>query len=270
MSHRFGRLLLTCLALAALAIALRMDAANFFVWRGNAEMRAGNAAAAQAAFRRSMALGKESAPLRFNLAVSLYKVGEFEEARQQFEAVLATAGPDLTAATLYNRGNTLYRLAEQKAPQDLQAAARLWQAAIADYAESLARDPEATDARGNLDLARMRLAALRMARDRERDSRRQGSAEMARSPESPTQSGPQTMAGQRDAVAGQHETTTQDGGTTRQDNVEPPTAAGHSRRDMSRTEAERLLNDARGRDKLFGLPLSGNSTAQMTKPDKDW
>jgi tetratricopeptide (TPR) repeat protein len=270
MRHRFGRLVLTGLALAALVVALRADFANFFAWRGHTELRAGNFMAAQAAFRRSYRLGQDSAPTRFNLALTLYNLNEFEEARRQFEAVLVTAGPELTAATFYNRGNALYRLAERQVAQNPQAASRLWRAAIADYAEALAQDPHATDARSNLDLARMQLTALGKARDQERDGRNQGSAEKTRSGESPAGGTPQSEARQQDAAAGRHESMTPDGGRPTQDNAEQPTAGGHSRRDMSRSEAERLLNDARGRDRLFGLPLNVNSTAQMAKPEKDW
>lgn len=266
MKRRFGLLVLVLLALAALAAALRHDLANLAIRQGAGRLSDGDWAGAQAAFARAIALGRDSALLRYDLGVSLYRGGEFDQARQQFEAALVSAPPDMVVAVRFNRGNSYYRLAERRAGGDREAAEKFLRAAIADYGEALVHDPAAADARGNLDLSRSRLAALTAAAggDQARQSRRPGAERQAGA----AASGPETAAGRQQAVPGQPAAA--DGSAGRADSPVPPGSTGKARRDISRTEAERLLNDARGREQLAGSLHGGRPHGQVAQPEKDW
>ena len=249
------------LALAALVISARRDLSHLAIDQGAARLQAGDVPGAEVAFHRAIALGSDAAPLAYNLGVGLYRVGAFAKAGSQFATTLATAGPALAAVSHYNRGNCLYREAERLAADDRDAARRFLQEAIADYGQALALAPGAGDAGSNLSLARSRLAAL-------------GSG--------PAQTGGQPGAGQGQkgrtgagAKAGSRQTANASpqaaaGAAQQAERADPAASAGKTRRDLTRQEAERLLNDARGRERPTGMLHGGGRNEQMAKPEKDW
>jgi tetratricopeptide (TPR) repeat protein len=266
MKRRAVHTLLALLALAVLAIVLRQDLANLAVYQGDARLRTGDVGGAQAAFSRAAALGAAAAPLAYNLGVSLYRTGDYRRAHEQFGAALATAAPALAVAIHYNRGNCQFRQGERLVARDPEGARRFYQEAAADYGRALALAPRAADAGGNLKLARTRLAALggglapadrqrspgadqaqqSVAGKGARDATRQVQQEAA--PRKPASAGAAQEAERADAAATQ----------------------GKSRRDLTRSEAERLLNDARGREKPAGMPHGEKDVGQLGKPERDW
>lgn len=268
MSRRWKHALLVFAGVAAFLLLLRLDLADYFAWQGNALLRDGNASAAQRAFQQSIALGNHREELILGHATSLYRLGRFDQAQREFERALNAKAPHLLAAAHYNRANTLFRLAEQAAPQTPSAAGELWQAAVADYLAALAIDPQAVDARSNLDVARERIARLARASDgsRKKTSETSSTADADKSSNSDTPSKPE-QSGHTDesgvpAKPDRHDTASSSSDTN--------DAQGKPRHQMSRTEAERLLNDARRRDVLYGPPSPSSVPGKSTTAGKDW
>lgn len=236
------------LALAGLALALRHDLAALALSRGNTRLQAGDIMAAEAEFKRSAALGGETAPLAYNLGVSLYRKGDFARARTWFDAALSTTGPELRAAIHYNRGNCQFRLGER------QAARGAFQAALADYGRTLALTPKAVDAGDNLNLTRARLAALARAHARPDPPRRAGRSGRDEAPGEARRGIPGNAAHAAKPAA----------------RADASARPGKPYPALSRQETLRLLNEARGREKPMGTPRGGKQPGEQNKPEKDW
>jgi tetratricopeptide (TPR) repeat protein len=264
MMRRSIEMLLALLILAGLALALRQDLADLALSQGQARLRAGDLGGAAAAFARAAALGRDAAPLAYNLGVSLYRKGEYLRARDQFSAALATAGPELAAAIRYNRGNSQFRQGERLAGSDREAARAFFREAVADYGKALSLEPGAVDAGANLGLARERLAALGSEPARA-GSRRDAGAERPGKSEAGSGKGQRAETTQAQPATGQA-AASRARAAARTDAVASP---GKTRRDLTRQEAERLLNEARGREKPAGMP-HGDHAGQSAKPDRDW
>jgi hypothetical protein len=254
---------LILLSVIGLGSALRHDLAAWARQRGDARLQSGDTGGAEAAYRQAGALGAADGPLAYNLGVGLYRAGDFVAAEQRFTAALAKSEPGLAAAARYNRGNCRFRLAQQTAASDRRAALAFLEAAIADYGQVLASSPDAADAAGNLALARTQLASLADAEDA-----RQGKdvAEQTPAATGAGRSSVDTLRSKAQASA-----TTPTAGVARDaDKPDASAGAGKTRRDLSATEAERLLNEARGREKLAGALHAGKQNGRMPGPDRDW
>lgn len=269
MMRRLMHAAVILLALVGLSLSLRHDLADLALRQGNSRLLAGDLAGAEAAFRRAVALGSEAAPLAYNLGVSHYRRGEFAQAQRQFAAALATAGPALRGAIHYNLGNCGYRQGERLAASDRRAAGEMLRQAVADYGEALIQTPGAPDARSNLMLARTRLTALAGGRARD-GNKRGGVAEQPRSPGGAAGKGPAAGTPQAGAQPASSRQKAAAGTREKSGGADAPADSGKSRRELTRNEVERLLNEARGREKPTGMPHGGKQNRPLAKPEKDW
>ncbi len=257
MNRRWIEILLILCALAGLLAALRLDLAELFAAQGMTRLQAGDTSGAARAIQRSVALGGDPAPLGYNLGVALYRAGKFAEAQRQFALALAQARPNLTANLHYNLGNSAYRQAERRAAADRTGAERLFQQAIAAYESTLTLAPTAAEARANLGLARTQLATLARADAQNRDKQPHTSQAPSKAPAERERDRQATKKGAANA-------------TRQAASADPTATAGKTRRDLSRHDAERMLSEARGREKLSGM-LSGKIRDKAPQqPEKDW
>lgn len=228
------------LIILAAGLAVRQDVVHLLLHQGCAALRGGDLAAAETAMRRLDWLSAGSPHLAAGLGVLSYRRGDFAQAERYFTR--AAEGTNLAPYALYNRGNALFRQAEAASEQ--QAARALWQGAAADYRRVLAQAPDAADAAANLALALNRLAAV------DRESTAQGEAgadEDAAKSGKTAKSGEQPGESSMD-MAGQ----------------------GRARPELTPAEAERLLDEARGRERPSG-PLRPSERRSVTADvEKDW
>lgn len=255
--------------LAALAFSLRRDLVQLAWHQGNSSLHGMDGRGAEIAFRRAIALGGSGAPLLYNLGVSLYRQGEFKAAKQQFAAALASAGPELAATIHFNIGNCQYRLAERQAANNSAEIKRLLQGAVADYGKALASKAVGVNARDNLELARAKLVAFGNGDQNDLLKREQTTSGDASGdgPKARTQDKTkiEMMSAKSTAVKGNAE------GLPREaDRAEAGLAAGTPRIDLTRGDAEPLLNEARGREGLFGLPHGGGRMGPAEMPQRNW
>ena len=144
-----------------------------------------------------------------------YRLGEAREAAAAFAVAARTADPpEREAEAWYNAGNARYRRAEEVESADPTASLPFWDAAVGAYRESLLRVPGDVDAKHNLELALRR-----------RDQAGGG--------------------GGGGGGGGEGE-----GGGGGGRGLQPPSSGlGDSPRDMSRSEAERLLDALASRER---------------------
>jgi tetratricopeptide (TPR) repeat protein len=214
-------------------------------------LRRGDLAAAETSLRRVRALGGEAAPLAYNLGVARYRRGEFGSARAQFSATLAE--PELAAASHFNRGNSAFRQAEA---EPAKAETHLSEA-VADFERTLTLQPGDPAAQANREMARGRLAALRQTREsRDQAEKDKTGKDKPGVDKAGAKPAGDPKAGQKPGQAG--------GGN--KDLLAP----GKSRRDLNPTETERLLNEARGRERPAGPLHQGGQNGPGPRPEKDW
>lgn len=268
MTRGWIKALLVVCALLLLAGALRHDLANWSTRQGMARLRAGDVAGAEAAFRRAIDFGKPAAPLHFNLGVAHYRDHAHDPARKQFDLAIAAAAPELRPAAHYNRGNSFYRQAQSVSGRDSRVAITLLQQAMADYRRVLALAPGDANARGNLDLARARLRGLEGGQAKgKRDDRANAGQRQAADPAGAPRSRDQGRAGGK-TPPGEKKPASQAG--SRAAGMDTPLSGGKPTRALTKNEVERLLNDARGREKPAGSLHGGGKLGPSAMPDKDW
>lgn len=102
-------------------------------------------------YREAIQEDPENPKLMYNLGVSAYRAGHFEDAVAQFEKTLKTARGNLQVKAFYNAGNS--RVAEGFASleESPERTRDLWQAALRDYGNALALDPDHAGALRNRD-----------------------------------------------------------------------------------------------------------------------
>ncbi len=263
MNRRWIETLLFLCALAGVLAALRLDLADLFAAQGMARLQVGDTTGAERAIQRSVALGGDAAPLTYNLGVALYRAGKFAEARKQFAHALTQARPKLMPNLHYNLGNSAYRQAERHAAADRTRAERLFQEAIGAYENTLTLAPETSEARANLGLTRTRLAMLERADAQNRDKK----------PHATPSETPASEQAKSTAERARDRQVAKEGSANaahKAAGADPSAVAGKTRRDLSRHDAERMLNEARGRENLSGM-LSGKTRDKAPlQPEKDW
>ena len=154
------QLIIGVLVLIALALTLRHDLAMLSWRQGNDSIRSGDYRAALASLRKAGRTEFHARQIAFNAGVACYRLGEFQQAREQFAAASASDDPGVRAAALFNMGNCDFRQGERLAATDRNASRRRFQQAAEEYGKALAIASDAADVRHNLSLVRNRLSDL--------------------------------------------------------------------------------------------------------------
>ena len=85
----------------------------------------------------------------YNAGISAMNNGDFESAKNAFDAALTSDDVALQERSYYNRGNTQYFLGRQILDTAPQETVKYWEQAIKDYESALALDPENEDTKHN-------------------------------------------------------------------------------------------------------------------------
>jgi tetratricopeptide (TPR) repeat protein len=270
-------LLIALLALAGLGLTLRHDLAHR-AWRQARErLAAGDRRAALALLDRARRDLPQQPALAFDTGVAHYRLGDFRQARALFGQASAAADPLLRGAALYNLGNCLIREGDQAAAGDRQAARRLYQEALGRYRQALLLAPQAADARHNLAVAADRLAAGAGAGGPGGDG---APARSGRRPvEAKAKGGGAGEKGERQGEKGERQGEEASGRRSdrgdeaagRSPGKPGPAAAASSQSpaQLTRTQAEQLLSEARRREPGFAA-LAPRGEGRLSPPDKDW
>ena len=108
-----------------------------FVRSGNKDFRKGDFKSAEIEYMKAVAKDSTSTAANYNLANTLYRQGNFEQAGKKYEALKETvSAPSQAAAVYYNSGNAA-------------SESKDWQAAVEAYRQSLLLNPGDLDAKEN-------------------------------------------------------------------------------------------------------------------------
>lgn len=201
--------------------------------RGNELYRAKQYDQALTAYRAAQLKEPESMAMHYNIGNTLYRQGKYDEAIQQYSK--ATTGPvPLNAQANYNLGNSLYR------------AGKLDEAAEA-YKRTLRLTPNDTDAKYNLEFIR---------------KQRQPPPKPSKSQNDQQQKPPQD---QPQPNQQQHKPS-----PTRPEQKNQPQKPEQTPGEMTREEAERLLNALNQPEQDLQKQRRKQAQTKQRQPDKDW
>jgi hypothetical protein len=195
----------------------------------------------------------------YNRAVVQARKGSADKAAQLFSSSAAGTDPDIRQRSLYNHGTLLLQQGRGAMVANQEKARELL--ATADTQLNAARklNPRDNDAQFNAVVARDSLAQVNALIAAKRGEKKkvpengapektetaQNSAEKGKQTDTPGKAGAETDSGEGK-------------GKTR------------SAPEMSRGDAERLLNDARGREALRSATAARTKPGAVSPPEKDW
>ncbi|MBT0665830.1 hypothetical protein KI809_16085 [Geobacter pelophilus] len=247
--NRPVKICLVLVAIALIAAAVRFDLLQYKNSRAYASFRQGDLNGALA----DWSLLRDNKEAAYNRGVAFFRKGELEKAATEFKIAAASAKHAVRQKSLYNLGTVMLKSGISTSDQNT-AKQRLETATVA-LQDALRLDAGDIDARHNEAIASSSLAAI----NRQISLKQQGEKTHQETPQAKQQD--KAKKGEQSNQPGKPSEETAEGD-----------AKGKSRqaRPMSKDDANRLLNDARGRETLRSATAAGSKPSNMAPPDKDW
>jgi Ca-activated chloride channel family protein len=296
------------LAGLTLGVALAADPAHELVAKGNGDYAAGRYAEALAAYEQAASQTRPSPELLHDMAAANFKLGKLDAARDLWVRLKDTGDAAFAARTRYNLGNCDYADALAAAQQNPQAALQHLAVAAEQYRAALRLDPQFADARANLELTQLLKQQIEEQSQQQPQSQPSGDQsqeqqdQQQQSPPSQPSSQPQSQpsrqqqeqsaqsqpaesqpAPQPESQPGDEPDDEQPEGEppppTTQPEMPPPETqpAGEQQQageaspiQMSREQAERLLQMIRDAEKARREKLAQQQMAKQKPVDRDW
>ncbi len=224
--------------------------------------------------------------LEYNIGTALYKQNKYAEALQRYTRSLDTDDPQFQADAYYNSGNTLFR-------------AERYAEAINAYKKCLEINPDDSDAKYNLELARVKLKEQAQKQDtqqqnqqdkqdqqqdqqqqdqqqnQQQDSQNQQEQQQNQQQQDQQQQNSQDQQGQQGQQSqqqdDQEQQQEQQGGEQSQEQQQQKGTRGQQQK-MSKQDAERLLQAISGDEKDLQKQLARFKVGQgnVNRGGKDW
>ena len=240
--------ILVSFSFLVLGLSLSAQSSHKLLRNGDKNYNSQDFASAEESYRKSLEKEK-SHKGKYNLGNTVYNQNRHEEAIQYYEEATSLAQNDKEKSdAFYNLGNAQFRNQQLKE-------------SIESYKQSLRLNPEDTDARKNLFLAKM---AEQQMQQQQQEQQQQNEQD------------------QNDQENDQQQQQEQQDNQQQQDNQEQPQQEGQEnpiennpesgeqqQQELSKEDAERLLQIIENEEKKVQEKLKKVS-GKRTKPDKDW
>lgn len=199
------------------------------VKKGNEAFKAADLKKALEFYRNAEIQLPESPELEYNIAGALYRQGDYEQATESYMKALNTVDIKQEGATHYNLGNTYFRAGD-------------YQKAIKSYEESLKISPEDMEAKYNLELTRKK---LKDEMNQEQDQDQQEQEEKQDQDQEQQDQEQQDQGDQENEQEDQPQDQSQQEQSEDQDKQEQQEPQPQENKQISREDAERILNALR-------------------------
>ncbi len=216
--------------LLLMAGTIAADDFSKYVGRGNAAYEEGEYSQALDWYHQAEVERPETPGLDFNIGTTLYKEGKYEEALEKLQSSLRTDNITHEALAHYNVGNGYFRTGD-------------YQAAIQAYQKSLELNPDDLDAKYNLELARIRLKEQLQKQEQDPQQQQQDQQQQQQQ-EQPEQENQEQQQQPQD----------QD----QQDQKQQPQPQEVDENEMSKEDAERILNALKDDEKDVQKKINRN------------
>jgi len=242
--------LTTLLLLTLLPFCLWAQSLRSKVNSANEQYHDGNYEQALGSYNDALLDDPLNEKILFNQADALFKMEKYQEARENYQKILATKDLDLAAKAHYNIGNTYFQ--ENKLPESIDA-----------YKRSLELNPDDFDAKYNLELAR---AKLKEQSDKQQQSPDQQQQQQQKQDQQ--QSGEQDNKDQDDQQK-QEQQQQQQQQAQEQEKKEQPQQDQQNKEEISKDEAERILSAIK-EDEQDAQKNKAPVKVQGRRAEKDW
>lgn len=233
MAYRILMYILTFLLSAGAAFA-QPDRSE--VRKGNRDFRKGDMKEAEIDYRKALVKDSSSVAANYNLANTLYKMGDMEQAAKVYDNIRETAPEsEIAAGWYYNRGNVA---SERKD----------WQTAVDSYRQSLLLNPSDTDAKENY------IYAKEMLKNRQDQQNQQNQQDQQ------DQQNQQNQQNQQDR--------NKDDGDNGQQNQSPQDRDGDEDRDEGRGNREPEITPQAAQQMLQAIQAKEKETQEKVKKEK--
>ncbi|MFC1554258.1 tetratricopeptide repeat protein [candidate division KSB1 bacterium] len=188
----------------------------------------------------------ESAEIHYNMGNVLYKQGKFEETFQEYNKVLNSDNADLHFRSFYNMGNTLYRM--DKLPEAIQS-----------YVKALELNPDDIDTKYNLEYVRNELKEQMQNQEQNQEGDQQQEQEQS----------DQQQDQSEQKQGEQQEQDKQESEGEEQQEEQQQQGQQQDERELTKEEAERILNALQNdeKDLLENRKMKSNANIRVKK---DW
>jgi Ca-activated chloride channel family protein len=155
------RILIMVCAGAASATCAFADTPGGLVSKGNRQYGKKDYSKALDLYDRASVKAPESAIIAFNKGDALYKKGDLEKAREQFQqAASKTKSLPFESKAWYNLGNCAFLEGGRQEDSDLQKALESYEESVKLYGTALQKDADNKQAAENLEIARLKIKDL--------------------------------------------------------------------------------------------------------------
>jgi len=118
-------------------------------------------------YKKAAANQKDNWPLFYDLGVAAYKSGRPDEAVKAFERAVSSIDKPLQAKSLYNLGNSYFRIGEMAEQQKPDQALPIYERSLKSYEGSVALDPNDVDAKHNIDVVKKKIEELKKKQEQQ-------------------------------------------------------------------------------------------------------
>lgn len=141
----------TAVALCAVGLfSLSVPQVDASPYKAQKHLRKGEFVEAEQFYRQAIEKEPEDMRLRYNLGITLYRQGKYKDAITVFTQALESPDPGLQADILYNMGNAMYRVGEDKISDRQPETRKDWAKALEYYKGSLVIRPDDPETQANL------------------------------------------------------------------------------------------------------------------------
>ena len=235
------------LLMLTLPLLLSAQSLRTKVNSGNEHYHAGEFEQALTSYKDALLDDPLNEKVLFNQADALFKMEKYQEAREEYQKILATQDMDLAAKAHYNIGNSFFK--EDKLTESIES-----------YKRSLELKPDDFDAKYNLELAR---AKLKEQSEKQQQSPQQNQQQQQQDQQQ--QQGEQDQENQDQ----QNQQQQQEQQAEEQEQQEQQQQIAQNKDEISKEEAERILN-ALKEDEQDAQKKKAPVKVRGRRTDKDW
>lgn len=225
-------------------------------------------------FKKAAETAKDNWPLFYDLGTAAYKAGQLAEAAEAFQKAMASPDPKLQAKSLYNLGNTYYRIGEAAEQQAPQQAVPIFERSLKTFENAITADPKDEDVKFNRDLVKKKLEELKKQQEQQQKQDQQQN-QQNKDQKKDDQKQDQNQQQQKQQPDQQQDQQKQDQQQSQQNKDQKPQDQPSSKgrtNDLEQMQAQILLDNLREEERNWNFfpEVQMKDLKDAGPPAKDW
>jgi Ca-activated chloride channel homolog len=245
------------------------DACANDIKKGNRLYEQGDYDSAISRYEQVLTKDPESGIVNFNLGTAHYKKGNYRPAIDHLQKSLLSDDPDFRERAHYNLGNSFFKFGLAQEGDNLKSAVSSLEQSVSQYENALKLDKEDADARHNYEVAKKELERLKQKQKQQQEQPpEQPKPDEAKEKDQGKQPNQGDAPPQPQPSPENKEKSSE--GSSGNDRIDNPPPDSSSAEDMSKKEAEQLLNSYQRSEEPRGLLNFMKGKPREAPVLKDW